>query len=177
MLPSPRRRAAAEPASRATAPATPSCARPAVLRRRMDLEDPLCQVDPNDRSFLHACLLRWGWSCNTTSVARFDAVGRGHPPHQNPIGCRGWRAARAPLAGAPATAREAASTQICAPLSSVNLRPARAARRSDSRAGKWLHWHDLDADGPARCGTSYCLLRGINAGYAQERERTGRRSA
>jgi len=25
-----------------------------------------------------------GWSCNITSLAHFDAVGRGHPPHQNP---------------------------------------------------------------------------------------------
>ena len=58
------------------------------------------------------------------------------------------------------------------PLGSVGLRPARAARRSDSRAGKWLHWHDLDADGPALCGANYCLLRGIDGGYTQERERT-----
>src|ERR1700722_17475876 len=50
----------------------------------MDLEDPLCQVDPNDRNLLHGCLLRCGWSCNITSLAHFDPVGRGHPPHQNP---------------------------------------------------------------------------------------------
>jgi transposase len=59
--------------------------RPAVLRPRMDLEGPLCQVDPNDRNLLHGCLLLRGWSCNTTGVAHFDAVGRGHPPHQSPI--------------------------------------------------------------------------------------------
>src|SRR5580693_3513628 len=51
----------------------------------MDLEDSLCQVDPNDRNLLHGCLLRCGWSCNITSLAHFDAVGRGHPPHQNSI--------------------------------------------------------------------------------------------
>jgi hypothetical protein len=29
--------------------------RPSVLRRHMDLEHSLCQVDPNNRSFLHGC--------------------------------------------------------------------------------------------------------------------------
>jgi hypothetical protein len=32
----------------------------------MDLKNSLCQVDPNDRSLLHGCLLRCGWSCNIT---------------------------------------------------------------------------------------------------------------
>src|SRR5689334_19477292 len=51
----------------------------------MYLEHSLCQVDPNDRCLLHGCLLPCGWSCNITSVAHFDAFGRGRPPHQNPI--------------------------------------------------------------------------------------------
>src|SRR5260370_42706918 len=54
--------------------------RTAVLRRGTSLEDSLCQVDPDDRSLLHGCLLLCGWSCNITSVAHFDAVGGGiHP--------------------------------------------------------------------------------------------------
>src|SRR5262245_19856032 len=47
----------------------------------MHLKDPLCQVDPNDRRLLHGCLLLW-LVTQLTSVAHFDAVGRGHPPHQ-----------------------------------------------------------------------------------------------
>jgi hypothetical protein len=54
----------------------------ALCRRAMQVEDSLCQVDPNDRSLFHGCLLLSGWQCNITSVAHFDAVGRGHPPHQ-----------------------------------------------------------------------------------------------
>ncbi len=42
------------------------------------------KVDPDDRCLLHGCLLLWRWSCNTASVAHFDAVGRGMHPIKDP---------------------------------------------------------------------------------------------